>query len=500
MAGEGSDGTQAARVPTGIPGLDAILRGGLLRGGVYIVAGTPGAGKTILANQIGFHHLANGGRVLYVTLLAENHDRMIAHVGRLSFFDEGAIPEALSYVSGFGTLEQGGLNGLRDLLWREMRRLDASLLVLDGILAVEEVSPSDREFRKFIHELQTHANLQRWTGLLLTSSEPGDVRPEHTMVDGVIALSDVMAGAHRQRELELRKLRGAGTIRGPHAFRITDDGITLFPRLEGLLANPPETEPAGEVRVSTGIDELDAMVGGGIPRGGMSLVLGPSGIGKTAIGLHYLSRSSEAEPGLMFGFYETPQQLLLKARLLGLDLDGPAARGHLEFLWQPPTERILDELGHRLLEAVRRRGVRRLFVDGLPGFKEAMARPDREIPFFAALNNELRVQGATTLYTMETHDLLGAEILEPQTGISALTQNTILLRFVEMEGRLRRLLAVVKVRESDHDPSLRHFEITGRGVVVGPAADRGEALLSGFARRTARWFGLPGRFRPTSSR
>jgi circadian clock protein KaiC len=190
--------------------------------------------------------------------------------------------------------------------------------------------------------------------------------------------------------------------------------------------------------------------------------------------------------------------LLGKAARLGLALEAVVGRGEVEILWQAPTEEIMDALAHRLLGAVRRRGVRRLFVDGLGGFIETAADPGRISSFFAALANELRAQGVTTLYTLETRDLVGSDVLMPVNGISSLVENLLLLRFVEHEARLRRLLTVVKVRDSDHDPRLRELLISDRGIVLTDAFAGAREVLSGYAR-AARGPGGEVR-RPRSSR
>ena len=204
------------RIATGVPGLDEVLKGGFFEGAVYIVRGTPGAGKTILANQICFQHARQGRRALFVTLLAENHARMLQHLEHMSFYDGRLIPKYVYYISAFRVLEENGLKGMMDLLRREMRAHEASILVLDGLIAVEETSTSDREFRKFIHELQAHAAAAGCCTLLLTNGRRGEYHPEHTMVDGLVTLEDVPYGKRRQRELEVRKFRGSKSLRGRH--------------------------------------------------------------------------------------------------------------------------------------------------------------------------------------------------------------------------------------------------------------------------------------------
>ncbi len=474
------DGERLRRVPTGVPGLDEVLRGGLFAGGAYIVRGGPGAGKTILANQVCFHHARAGGKALFVTLLAESHARMIQHLERLAFYDPALVPGRVYYVSAFRALEEGGLRGLMALLRREVHAGGATLLVVDGLLVAGQVDGSDLEFRKFMHELQTYVSAAGCVALLLTSGGRAEHHPEHTMVDGLVALEDTRVGGRSQRELEVRKSRGSGALRGRHPFRITDAGLAVYPRVEVLLARPSKPDEQPDGRVSLGVPALDGMMGGGPLVGTTTLVLGASGTGKTMLGMHFLAQSSEREPGLHFGFYETPERLVANAAAAGLDLAGAVRRGHLEMLWRPTAEQIIDDLGGQLLEAVRRRGVRTLFVDGLGGYVEAVDRRERVSQVFAALSHELRALGVTTVCTGETTNLVGPEVAAPVEGVSVIADNMVLLRFVEFRARLHRLLSVMKVRGSDFDLALREFRITGAGVELGGTFEDAEAVLSGF--------------------
>ena len=175
--------TPSNRRPTGVPGLDRILEGGLLVAGVYIVQGPPGAGKTILANQICFHHASTGQRAVYVTLLAESHSRLFAHLRRMAFFDESAIPDRVYYIGGYSALQSGGLDALVALLRGVIQKNNATLLVVDGLVSAQESAPNDRDFKQFIHELQTLTELIGCTVILLTNVERASgFFPEHTMV------------------------------------------------------------------------------------------------------------------------------------------------------------------------------------------------------------------------------------------------------------------------------------------------------------------------------
>jgi circadian clock protein KaiC len=473
--------TPFGRVPTGIPGLDTILGGGFFKAGIYIVQGEPGTGKTILGNQFCFNHVAAGHHAIYVTLLAETHDRMMQHMQTMSFFDLTCIPDGLYYINGCRVLEEDGPKAFINLLRHEIRTHEATLLVLDGLIATEEWSASQRDFKKFIRVLQAQMAMEGCTALLLTNGRRKAYHPEHTMADGLIELHDVLFGPRPERALEVRELRGSDALRGRHPFRITDRGIVVYPRIEALLARPSADDEWPAERCATGISWLDTMTGGGIPRGTTTLVLGATGSGKTSLGLHFLSQSSAQQPGLLFGFYEMPQRLRVKAADIGIKLDGLIEHGHLEILWHPPTEDILDALGNRLIEAVRRRRVKRLVIDGLLGLEEIAADgPHRIGRFVTALANELRALNATTFYTAETRYLIGGAIEGPTIGLSTIAENLILLRYVELRSQLRRLISVVKMRDSDFDSSLREFRITAGGLELAQTFDSAEAILSGF--------------------
>jgi circadian clock protein KaiC len=467
------------RVSSGLPGLDAVLRGGFLKAGIIIIQGSPGAGKTILANQIGFHHATHGGRVLYVTLLAESHSRMLLHIGQLGFFDAALIPRRIYLISAFQVLQESGIRGLLELLRREIQSHEASILVLDGVVSVEEAASSSREYKKFIHEMQAQAALSDCTIFLLSNSQP--VAVEHTMVDGVIELQSKLYGRRAERHLEVYKMRGTGYLRGQHSFQITDQGIVVYPRTEALLRLPSGPPKIGSP-IATGITKLDQMTGSGIPSSCTALLTGPPGIGKTTLGLHFLSQCNEDCPGLHFGFYETPQAISRKANALGLPLTSLMEQGHVEVLWQPTTEGILDEACHRLLEAVKRRRVQRLFIDGLEGFERLTTDRERLGHIFSAFSNELSALGVTTVYTSEA-DLIGSVSGLPLSnlplqGVSCIAEILLVMRYVELRAHLHRVIAVLKVRDSLIHSAFHRFIITNSGITIDEDASEAERILA----------------------
>jgi circadian clock protein KaiC len=465
MTSANSAPLELGRLPSGIPGLDTVLGGGFFESGVYIIHGLPGCGKTIFANQLCYNHVARGGSAVYVTLLAESHSRMLQHIRPLSFFDEAAIPGKLSYLSAFSDLENDGLKGLMASLRREMRARNVSVLVLDGLVAAAEAAETDRELKKFVHEVQTSAVFHGCTVFMLTSGSPQRVNAEHTMVDGIIELDDRLYDARSERSLQVRKFRGASSLRGKHAFRITDDGLRVFPRIEALYDEAP-AEVSAPRGMSTGIESLDGLIAaGGLPQSSTTVIVGSSGTGKTTLALHFLSQCTPEQPGLIFGFFESPARLRSKARAFGIDLEAMESSGALHIVWRSQGEHVLDELGHTLLAEVTARGIRRVAVDGLSGFFESAVFPERSNRFFSCLTNELRRRGVTVVMTLETRDVVGSTIATP-FGVSGFVDNLVFLRFAEHTGHVKRLLTITKMRDSEFRSGLYELQIASSGVRV----------------------------------
>jgi circadian clock protein KaiC len=471
------------RLATGVPGLDTILAGGFLRGGIYIVEGEPGAGKTILANQICSAEVAAGHHALYVTLLTESHAGMMANLSTLSFFDERAIPGALYYVSGFAALEEEGLRGLLDLVRREIRNHQARILVIDGLVSAEEVARSNSEMKKFVQELQSHCELAGCTTFLLTSGSANT--SERTMVDGLIELSDPGFGNARERRMEVTKFRGTGFLRGRHSFDITNDGIAVYPRSEAFLRLPEGPEPLAVEKVSTGSRSFDEILRGGLPHASTSMLLGPPGSGKTSMGLQFLSLCRRDDPGVYLSFYETRRRAERKASQLGIGLGKLIDEGTIYFAWEPTTENIVDRIVGGLVAAVERTKAQRVFIDGLDGFSQLSQDENRLVRIFTAITNQMRALGATTVYTAESHSIFAHQVDTPPTGVSTMVENLISLRYAEMDSRVRRVISILKVRDSDYDPLVREMAITDHGIEVGKPLSGWENLHGGAAHRNS---------------
>lgn len=476
------------RLETGIPGLDRLLGGGLPRGGIYTVQGPPGAGKTVLASQMCFHVASRGGRAAYVTLLSESSTRLFSQLGTLGFFRADAVGAGVQYTSGYSVLERDGLPGLLRLVRELVTTESARLLVLDGLASSLEVAQAGREYRRFLHELSTIAGMTACTMLLLVSGVEGPgSSAEHTMVDGLIELSNGVRRLRSLRKLEIMKLRGTEVARGQHTFTIDASGVAVRARIEADVLRLPEDAPLlpSTERLETGVAELDAMLHGGLPRRSTTMTLGPSGCGKTLLGLQFLAAGAErGEPGLFLGFFERPRTLLAKCARVGMPLEAAARDERVRLLWEPYGETAIDALAERLLTAVREWRPRRVFLDGLQGFQVAAEEPERVSRVFSAISEELEVLDVTTLFTAEVPVLVGGAIEAPLRGISAVTHNILLLRYVEIDARLRKVFSILKLRDSGYDHGLRELVIDENGCRLLESFRDAHAVLGGQGLRT----------------
>jgi circadian clock protein KaiC len=489
------------RLPTRIPGLDKILGGGLFVGGIYLVTGKPGAGKTLLANQLAYSHVAEGGRALYVTLLTESHAWLISTLQGMIFFREEVVSSALQYISGYQALEKERLDGLLRLLRKVVRDHKATLLVIDGLVTAGAMAESPLEVKKFIHELQNLVQLVSCTTILLTGSTNDETSyAERTMVDGLVQLSTRRVGMRMIREIDIEKHRGSGHFMGPSFFEISSAGIRIYPRIEATIGVDLGAEAESQGLLSTGLKALDAMLDGGLPARSTTMVVGSPGSGKTLLGLHFLSAGADrGEPGLYFGFFESPARVLAKARSIGIDLRSHVDRGLVEIQCFALQEQLADRLADELLRTLQERKIKRLFIDGLMGFKSAVVYPERVGAFITSLTNELRRLGVTTLVA-ETTGLFDPEVEMPVGGVAAVVESIISFRSIQQSLQQRRLISVKKMREGRYDSSLRELSITDGGLEVAAAPTSIDELLNGSEGAPEAARETPAKRKPRSTR
>lgn len=470
------------RSPTFVPGLDVLTSGGLFRGSTYLVAGLPGSGKTVLAAQICFGAASAGQRAVYVTLLTEAHQRMLANLRTFDFFSRSDVGDRLALVSGYQALSVDGLDSLLTLIRGEVQRRDATIVVVDGMALAECFADSEVAFKRFIYNLQVTALAFDCTMILLTDSPRSASHPEEAVVDGIFELSDVAIGLRSVRQLRIVKLRGSSYLGGSHVLTIDRAGVTIFPRLEALAANLKLGPRTSHDRASTGVHELDAMLRGGLPAGSTTLLMGAPGSGKTVLALHASAAAARAgRKVLYYSFYEAPDLLIRKANGVGLALDEAVGDGRLHLRWRLPLEGFIDAFAADVVADLREHAPACVVIDGIDGIRQLAAFPARIGNFMAALGATLRQAEAMAIFTAETSNLFGPDIQLPFPDVSAAADNIVLLRYVEFRARLHRLLSLVKVRESDYDSSIREFSISANGITLARTFESADAILSGTA-------------------
>ncbi|VXC02260.1 putative circadian clock protein, KaiC [Burkholderia sp. 8Y] len=465
-------------VTTGVPGLDDILGGGLVGGGLYLIEGMAGAGKTILSSQIGFHRVAQGDKVLYITLIAESHTKLLSHLRALSFYDADAISDRMLFVSGYHELMRDGLSGFLALIASTIKSSRPRFMVIDGFRSAREFSATELELSQFIHELSAFVSAARCTTLILAPLSGNEPHPEHTLVDGLIELNRFSTGMRRSREIEVHKLRARDHLLGKHFFNISTNGLVVFPRLEASPANQHAPRHF-DSKLAFGFPDFDRMMGGGVARGSTTTLVGPSGVGKTLLGLKFLQAGVDrGERCVYFGLYESPDRLIAKARSVNIDLSDAVNDGRLLIDWHSAVELSIDELAAQLLTVVGRTNASRLVVDGIDGFRLSANRVERFGLFLNALTLRLRDAGVTTILTEEL--TLYGESAPPATmRASAMTENIVLMRYVEANSALYRMVTVVKQRDSAHDSTIRRLTIDARGLHITESFIGPTGILSG---------------------
>jgi circadian clock protein KaiC len=478
-AARSDDAPGLDRVSTGVAGLDAILGGGIPARRTCLVAGVPGTGKTTLGNQLAFAHAVRGGTVIVATLLAESHDILIENLRSFRFFDSALVGSRIRYLSLQSPLEEGGLDATVDLLRHEVRESRATVLIVDGTAVVEDFARSAFDLRRFAQRLEVQFSLLGCTTILLTGHVGEHLRLLGGHVNGVILLANDLVGPRHVRTLEVVKMRGVRHAGGMHEFSITADGLTVFPRLESIVGHTRLTQSA-EHGLGTGVPELDTMLGGGILPHSSTAVMGTPGAGKTILGLSFLYEgATQGERGLFVGFHETAEELADTAAGIGKDLRRVIDTGVVRVLWTPPLERSADAWAWQVLATVEEHAPVRIFIDAMTDVQRVMASPNRMSTFLAALVNELRARGATTVISNEIDAYTDDSLTVPIPAASATMDNGILLRHVEIHGHLRRLVTVLKVRQAASDPAIREMAITRDGIVVSRPFRAMSGLLVG---------------------
>lgn len=476
------------RIASGIPELDEVLGGGLEPGSLMVIAGPPGTGKTILSQQICFANATPEHKAIYYTTLAEPHLKLVKHLEQFDFFDAETLERAVEFIHLGDLVDDGSEDPLGPLVNEVVRKCvetEPSIVVIDTARALHDFV-EERPLRRALYDM---ASRVAHTGAVLFL--PGEYTPaerngpEFALADGIIDLAYDPLEPIDRRWLRVLKMRGARPLEGKHSFRITSEGIEIFPRLETIA---PQDVPglSQSEQIQIGVPKLDDMMGGGIRRTDATALMGPSACGKTTLSLHYIDRGlADGERCLYVSFQETEEQLLAKSTALGLNLQAGYSAEQLVIHHVPQGRLDLDAIGTVLRRELATGSVRRIVFDSLAELVLA-AREGHRFPAYArSLLGIARDAGASVLITSET-TTLGPD-LDVSSGLSFLFQNVVLLRYIEIESEVRRALVVVKMRDSAHVKGLVQFEIDDSGFRVMDKLEGITGILGWSALRAQDW-------------
>lgn len=474
------------RLRTGVPGLDNLLGGGLPEFSFNLIAGTPGSGKTTLAHQIMFSLATPNTRALFFTVLGEPALKMLRYQQQFPFFDVEKIDESIRFVNLSADLLEGDFDSVLSRITQEVKNYSPSLVFVDSFRSVaQSAKPKHQgapELQRFVQQLGMQmSSWQATTFLIGEYLEPeAEASPIFTVADGILWLSQSLHRNSTVRKMQVVKMRGQAQAPGLHTFRITNEGIKVFPRAilshgTAVAPSPALGDTAGRQRVSMGIARLDDMLGGGLPAGYSLLVVGPSGSGKTIMATEFLAEGvRRGEPGVIAAFEKNPSQLLSSK------LHPMVTAGQIGVIDTRALDLSIDETLHDLIAMIDRMQAKRVVIDSLSGFELALA-PEFSEDFRGSLYRliaELTAKGMTILMTSELEDRYTDLRFSP-FGSAFLADAIVVQRYIEIAGQFKRILSVIKVRGSAHSKDIRTFDITDDGIVIGETLSGYAGILSG---------------------
>jgi circadian clock protein KaiC len=469
------------RLLSGVPGLDQILGGGLPEFSFNLIAGQPGSGKTTLAHQIMFALATPERSAIYFTVLGEPPLKMLRYQQQFEFFDAEQVNRSIRFVNLSEEAMTGDLDRVLRRIVEEVTQHGPALVFVDSFRSVVQASETaenpHHNLQQFVQQLgMLMTSWQATTFLLGEYFNEAEANPVFTIADGLIWMRQSVQRNSMVRKIEILKMRGQPTLAGLHSFRLDTSGIKVFAPANTPLAAPgkPTTAPV-DSRLTMGVAGLDEMMGGGLPRGYSLLVAGPSGSGKSSLAAAFLAEGARCgETGVIAPFEQDPRRS--RDRIVANLIEG----GRVGFVDMKALDVSIDEVLVLLLGEIRRLKATRVVIDSLSGFELALAPTYRDDfrESLSRLVTWLAGAGVSVLMTTELEDRYTDLRFSPY-GTAFMTDAIIVQRYIEVESRLRRVMAVAKVRASAHSDELREYRIDGEGIHIGKTLPDHEGLLGG---------------------
>lgn len=471
------------RLTTGVPGLDVVLGGGLEAGSTTVLAGAPGTGKTIVAQQMCFANATEAHRAVYYTTMSEPHSKLIRHLEKFKFFHADQLETRVEYLHLGDLLRRQSphpLESLVDEIAHKAVDEQPTLVVIDSAKALRDFA-DDRDLRMAFYDLTSRLAHTDAALLLLGeyASEEMASGVEFSLADTIVQLAYEPREPIDRRWVRVVKQRGNHHLEGKHTFRITPGGFEVFPRIETL-----DAEAAAEVtgRLHSGVAGLDELMGGGISCGEATVVLGPSGIGKTILSLRFVTEGlAQGQRCLYVTFQDTSEQLVKMAAGFAWDLATARDEGRLVIQHVPLGELDLDILATAIRRELAHGPIHRVVIDSLAELVFAAREAERFPAYVRSLTGLIRAAGASLIITSETTTL--GPTPEPVGGVTFLFHNVIMLRYIELATDTGRALNIVKMRNSHHNTKLHQFTINAHGLGIGNPIEKASGVLGWSALR-----------------
>jgi len=472
-------------LPSGVPGLDSVLGGGLPEYSFNLVAGGPGSGKTTLAHQIMFANATVERPALYFTVLGEPTLKMLRYQRQFSYFDPELAGSAIQFINLSAEVMERDLGEVLQRIVSEIERSKPGIVVVDSFRTIAAGQRDRPETGKafnldqFVQRLALHLTTWEVTSFLLGEYAAEEQRnPVFTVADGILWLTQATDRNSVVRKLQVVKTRGRAPMPGLHTFRITDDGLQIFPRIPEQTRN---RAPQNRERLATGVPGMDDMIGGGVIAGDAVMLTGPAGSGKSTVATQFMIAGLAAgETGVIAVFEEYPEEYIARANIRNPEVGKMIKEGKLVVIYLRPLDLSVDEALFAILDGVDRLGAKRVVIDSLSGFEVALAPTFREDfrESLYRLVGTLTATGVTVFMTAEVSEAF-SEARFTTEKVSFITDEIIVQRYVELKGELKRVMAVIKMRGSDHSHEFRLYEVTAKGVVVGGPLTEYDGIITG---------------------
>ncbi len=469
---------QDSRILTGVRNLDEILSGGIPKGSLVALAGTPGSGKTILSQQIIFQNASPQRRAIFFQTLSEPTAKTLRYLKQFDLFDSAKLEDgSVEFIDLGEIIRLKGLEQAIDLLMSHVKRIKPAFVVIDSFKVFDDLASSHTELRKFSYEVAI--NLMAWecTTFLLGEFSQDDIQtnPVFSIIDGIITLKIRENSGEQQRFIQIVKMRGTDHSRDENAFAISSAGIQIYaPRV--TIQRIPEADSMkanlGPHRARVGIEQLDALLGDGIPYGSSVLVSGVSGTGKTLLLLEFIYRGAKefGEKGILFSFEETKERLLANARGMGWDVDGEIEKGNIEIRFVSQPEIFVEKHLHMIKECIEHMGAKRIAIDSASVFVHKIKDPQivREKMFQLAT----LVQMAHGIGFFSTDIPYGSDKIS-RFGVEETVVDGIILLSSDIIGLKReRFIEIYKLRNTSHASGKFKMRIDSDGIEILPGASQ----------------------------